>query len=118
MKKKIMTILVVAVMIVGMACPAVSACSYDEPSTQGFRYAAAVAIVNECNNAVELMVKAAQLTPYDDVALLTIASNVLIARTIGAVKALGFNVECTYTAYVVDGRTVLIDPLRVINPLD
>ena len=117
MKKRIMTILIVAAMIVCMACPAVSACSIGS-SNRNYLYDAAVVIVNECNGAVRLMVKAAQLTPYNDVPLLRLSADLLINQTTAAVRALGFDVECTYTSYVVDGQTVLIDPLRVINPLD
>ena len=62
------------------------------------------------------MVEHAQRTPKDDVAQLLKQVDRLVEQTRRKVNALGYDVECEYTEYVIDGQTVLIDPLHVINP--
>ena len=113
MKKKILTVLLTLALVFSMATPAF-ACSgsYD------YKYELATSIVDNCNNLIESMVAVAQWTPFNDIPALLLSVNTLVAATEGTVKALGFSVVCEYTEYVIDGRHVMIDPLRVVPPLD
>jgi phosphate uptake regulator len=73
-------------------------------------------IVAQANEKIEDLVAHAQRTKKDDVAKLLDQVDKLVEKTTKQVAKLGYEVACTYTAYVVDGQTVLIDPLRVIQP--
>ncbi len=73
-------------------------------------------IVFHANCKIEMMVAIAQRTPKDDVAKLLVQVERVVEQTRRQVNRLGYEVECTYTEYIIDGQTVLIDPLRVINP--
>ena len=119
MKKKLVAIILAVVLVLALACPGVGACGLGLQKQSNANSRAylvqAEKLVKDCNKSVELLVRTAQLTPYDDVAALVFATNALIKTTTLAVNALGFDVECTYTEYIVDGQSVLIDPLRVIN---
>ena len=120
MKKKIVASILAVVLILALACPGVGACGQGQTkqlANSRANLAHAEKLVRDCNKSVERMIRAAQLTPYDDVAALIISTDFLIQITTAAVNALGFEVECTYEEYIVDGHTVMIDPLRVINPI-
>ena len=121
MKRKIVASVLAVVLIFVLACPGVGACGLglQKQSNANSRayLAQAEKLVRDCNKSVELLVKAAQLTPYDDVAALIFSTDALLKTTTLAVNALGFEVACSYTEYIVDGQSVLIDPLRVINPI-
>ena len=67
------------------------------------------------NNRIEVLVARAQATPEDDVEQLIAEVDMLIANVMNKAAAKGISIQCTYTAYEIDGRTVLIDPLKVIN---
>ena len=121
MKRKIVAFILAMVLILALACPGVGACGLGLQKQSNASYRAYLAqaekLVRDCNASVERLVKAAQLTPYNDVAALVVATDAVIKATTLAVNIMGFEVECTYTEYFVDGQTVLIDPLRVINPI-
>ncbi len=123
MKRKLVAAILAMVLILAVACPGVGACGLDgwkqtkSCSITDARFAAAEKLVSDCNRTVELMVRCAQLTPYYDVPALLCSVNALIDTTTALVRALGLDVECTYTQYIVDGQLVMIDPLRVINPI-
>jgi hypothetical protein len=72
-------------------------------------------MVEAANFAIEGLVKVAQLTPYNDVALLLIAVDRIVEPVFAYGEKIGVEVVCEYTAYEIDGQTVMIDPLRVIN---
>lgn len=119
MKKKLVATILAVVLILALACPSVGACGLGLQKQSNANYHAYLAqaekLVRDCNKSVELLVRAAQLTPFDDVDALVFATDALIRTTTLAVNALGFDVECSYTEYIVDGQSVMIDPLRVIN---
>lgn len=121
MKKKIVAAILAVVLILSLACPGVGACGLGLQKQSNASYHAYLAqaerLVRDCNKSVERLVRAAQLTPYNDVAALVASTDFLIYTTTLAVHAIGFEVECTYVEYIVDGQPVLIDPLRVINPI-
>lgn len=115
MKKKILALVLVLVLSIAVFAPGLaSACSYYDRELA--RYNQAVAIVNSANSQIRALVYAAQCTPYDDVCLLLVSTNAVAASAKYRVAQLGYSVGCTYTYYEVDGHTVAIDPLYVINP--
>lgn len=73
-------------------------------------------VVKEANKEIKAAVKAAQKTPYDDVDELLAKVDAIAAGVKAQGAAMGIEVACDYEYYVVDGQTVAIDPLRVINP--
>ena len=82
----------------------------------GLCYHKAVLIVDASNAVISAAVRAAQATPYDDVAELKLATDAIAASCKAAVKALGYDVECVLVTYIIDGQAVEIDPLFVIVP--
>ncbi len=72
-------------------------------------------LVNETNKKIKAAVQAARETPEDDTAELIEYAAKLSKETIDAAAALGVKLECVYTTYVVDGRKIYVDPLKVIN---
>lgn len=117
MKKRLTAIILAVVLVFALACPSVGAANKAAPRYSA-SYETAVRLVDTCNKTVEALIRCAQLTRCDDAAAAVFSANLLIGTTIAAVRALGCEVACTYTQYVIDGHTYLIDPLRVINPLD
>lgn len=115
MKKKLLSIVLLFVLVFAVAAPGIaSACSND--SLQTARYYQAVSIVNSANAQIRALVYTAQRTPYDDVAWLVASTKAVASSAKYMVSQLGFKAGCTYTYYEVDGKTVAIDPLYVINP--
>lgn len=114
MKKKLLSIVLLFVLVFAVAAPGIaSACSYDYEIA---RYYQAVSIVNSANAQIRALVYTAQRTPYDDVAWLVASTKAVASSAKYMVSQLGFKAGCTYTYYEVDGKTVAIDPLYVINP--
>lgn len=72
-------------------------------------------MVHTTNQAIKKMVKAAQKTPYDDVPLLLAAVDLAVAPVFAYADMIGAEVVCEYDYYEIDGQTVAIDPLKVIN---
>ena len=72
-------------------------------------------MVDAANAAIELAVRIAQLTPYNDIDRLQTAVACLTAPVFLYGKMIGAEVVCEYTAYKIDGPVVLVDPLRVVN---
>ena len=72
-------------------------------------------MVDAANLAIEVAVRLAQLTPYNDIAQLQVAVACITAPVFLYAEKIGAEVVCEYTAYKIDGQTVLIDPLRVVN---
>ena len=72
-------------------------------------------MVEAANLAIEVAVRLAQLTPYNDIAQLQVAVACITAPVFLYAEKIGAEVVCEYTAYKIDGQVVLIDPLRVVN---
>lgn len=122
MKKKLVAVvlaiaLVFSVTCVGAYADSPNSCRQRLSPVQQIAFLAAECAVDSCNRLVEIAVRRAQATPYNDVIPMLVTVNALIKEATIIANTLGFEVECCYTEYVVDGQTVLIDPLRVINPL-
>ena len=124
MKKRLIALLV-CVMLLVMAVPAVANAQGNDPapvsvaSSMYARYTGAQLKVLErmvatANRQIELAVKFAQLTPWNDVAWLQSTVNAIVAPVFAYAKSIGAIVVCEYTSYYIDGQYVLIDPLRVI----
>ena len=124
MKKRLMALLV-CVMLLVMMIPTVANAQGNDPtpvsvaSSMYARYTAAQLnalerMVAAANRQIELAVKFAQLTPWNDVAWLKSTVNTIVAPVFAYAKSIGAVVVCEYTTYYIDGQYVLIDPLRVI----
>ena len=119
--KKIALILVVALLFSVVVLPiSASAASpkADVVAAQkgsSLQVVALYAMVYAANESIELAVRLAQLTPYNDVAALLRAVDAISSGVKAYAASIGAEVACEYTEYVVDGQLVLIDPLRVIN---
>ena len=74
-------------------------------------------MVAAANYKIELAVKIAQITPWNDVPQLLAKVDEIVAEVYAYANAIGVRVVCEYVRYYVDGQYVLIDPLRVIPPL-
>ncbi|HPE15943.1 MAG TPA: hypothetical protein PK597_03200 [Oscillospiraceae bacterium] len=71
--------------------------------------------VADANAQIEAFVARAQRTPKEDIGLLLAQIDRVVDRTVRQVTRLGFGVACEYVTYEVDGQTVLVDPLKVVN---
>ncbi len=119
--KKLAIVLVVALLFSMFVLP-ISA-SAASPKAEDVAYegncslkvAALYVMVYAANESIELAVRLAQLTPYNDVQALLCAVELISAGVKAYAESIGAEVACEYTEYIVDGQKVLIDPLRVIN---
>ena len=124
MKKRLMALLV-CVMLLVMAVPAVANAQGNDPapvsavSARFARYNDAQfkmleRMVDTANRQIVLAVKIAQVTPWNDVSWLLQVVHGIVAPVFAYAKSIGALVVCEYTTYYIDGQYVLIDPLRVI----
>ena len=67
------------------------------------------------NAQINIQIAIAQATPENDVELLITQADFLIDNVMYWSAITGYEVECVYEAYTVDGQIVMIDPLRVVN---
>lgn len=72
-------------------------------------------LVKDTNKKIHDAVQAARATAVDDTAELIAYAEKLSAQTIDEAAKLGVALECEYTTYVVDGKKISVDPLKVIN---
>ena len=114
--KKIALFLAVLTIIAVLAMPlSVSAANVERTATAK-EIATLNLMVEAANLTIKGLVKVAQYTPYNDVPYLLYAVDRIVAPVFEYGEKIGVEVVCEYTEYVIDGQTVLIDPLRVINP--
>lgn len=119
--KKIAFILIVAllfsVVVLPISASAASPKAEDVATQRGCspKVATLYVMVNAANESIELAVRIAQLTPYNDVKTLLKTVDVIASGVKAYAASIGAEVACEYTEYVIDGQIVLIDPLRVIN---
>lgn len=114
MIRKFSSVLVALILVLTMLVPAMAAC--EEAAFDEKNYEKACDIVEKANEKVADLVEHAQETAKDDVEKLIEKTTDVIDKAKEKVAALGFEVECTFTEYEVDGQTIKIDPLYVINP--
>ena len=72
-------------------------------------------MVDDANARIELYVRIAQCTPYDDVDWLLAKVDETVAPVFAYAAAIGATVICEYVEYTIDSRTVQIDPIRIIK---
>lgn len=124
MKKRLMALLVCVLLLV-MVIPGVAnaagndAAPINAVSVYQARYTTAQFKVLErmvatANRQIEIAVKFAQLTPWNDIAWLLNLVDSIVAPVFAYAKSIGAVVVCEYTTYYIDGQYVLVDPLRVI----
>jgi len=71
-------------------------------------------IVDNANAKIDRAVAKAQRTPENDVAELIATIDAIIAEVNAYADSIGAGIECEYVEYIVDGQTILVDPLRII----
>jgi hypothetical protein len=124
MKKRLMALLV-CVMLLVMVIPSVANAQGNDPAPVGIassmhaRYTSAQfkaleRMVATANRQIEIAVKFAQMTPWNDVAWLQNLVNSIVSPVLAYANSIGAVVVCEYTTYYIDGQNVLVDPLRVI----
>lgn len=124
MKKKLMALLICVLLLV-MLVPGVANAQGNDAnpisavSMRQARYTAAQfkvleRMVDAANRQIEIAVKFAQLTPWNDVAWLLDLVDSIVAPVFAYANSIGAVVICEYTTYYIDGQYVLVDPLRVI----
>lgn len=72
-------------------------------------------LVDSTNAQIEALVDHAIATPENDVKQLLQQVKKLVHKVQSYAKKLGAEVACEMVAYEIDGQTVLIDPLYVVN---
>ncbi|HAX40911.1 MAG TPA: hypothetical protein DCY10_08565 [Clostridiales bacterium] len=123
MKKRMMALLV-CILLLAMMIPGVAqARGNNAPraaiTARVVRYSDAQfkileRMVATANRQIEIAVKFAQLTPWNDVPWLLAYVDSIVANVFAYANSIGAVVVCEYTTYYIDGQYVLIDPLRVI----
>ena len=124
MKKRFMALLVCVLLLV-MVIPGVANAQGNDAgpvaaiSARGAHYstsqfAALERMVATANRQIELAVKFAQLTPWNDVPWLLKLVDGIVSPVFAYAKSIGAVVVCEYTTYYIDGQYLMIDPLRVI----
>ncbi len=124
MKKRLMALLVCVLMLV-MVIPSVANAQGNDPAPvsvassmyaryTGAQLATLERMVASANRQIEIAVKFAQLTPWNDIAWLQNLVESITAPVFAYANAIGAVVVCEYTAYYIDGQYVMVDPLRVI----
>ena len=123
MKRKILSVLI-CVMLLVLLIPGVASARGNDAGLQQTaglvqRYSNAQfkrleLMVERTNRQIELAVKFAQITPWNDVPKLLAFVDSSVAEVMAYAKSIGAVVVCEYTTYYIDGQSVLIDPLRVI----
>lgn len=130
MSKKTLCILI-SVMFLILMLPGVASARGNDTYTAGVAQIGAVRnplytqvqlkklekMVATANYKIELAVKIAQITPWNDVPQLLAKVDEIVAEVYAYANAIGVRVVCEYVRYYIDGQYVLIDPLRVIPPL-
>lgn len=120
MKKLVLiTLVVMMALTCTLAFPAAALADGSTVSCQEEAKAAQLsAMVNAANVQIALLVRIAQLTPWNDVPQLQAACNSIVRGVFYAAKCMNlthYGVVCEYKAYTIDGQQVWIDPLKVVN---
>jgi hypothetical protein len=111
MKKRLMSILICALLLV-MAIPGIAYADQGDATDAQFDKLAQM--VDKANDKILKEVEKAQQTPVDDVDDMLAAVDAIVADVLAYANSIGATVVCEYTEYYVDGQYVLVDPLRII----
>lgn len=125
--KKTVSLLLILAAVMAVAVPG-GACAYSAEASGcvaarylparpfcGNRLAEAQRVVDCANMAIDGLVRVAIMTPWDDVAWLLVGVDAIVAGVMAYARTAGVTIACEYERYYIDGRVVMIDPLRVIN---
>ncbi len=125
MKKRNLVCVLLSIIILMAAIPSVAAASesadyYPTSITSNsisdlFKELKLRTMVFVANARIYSLVRYAQSTPYDDVDWLLNEVDKIIKPVFAYAESIGATVVCEYIPYMIDGREVLIDPLKVIN---
>ena len=124
MKKRMISLLLCAVLVFAVLPVSGSAyCGFWQetspvcaPVSLGSAQSSALdAMVYAANFRIEMLVKIAQATPYDDTAWLLWQVDLTVAPVFAYAQRIGAVVVCEYVPYEVDGQILVIDPIRVIK---
>ncbi len=109
--KYILVVLVIVTMLGTMAAAATQ--PPEGPYISRAEYYKLTTMINAANLKIELCVKIAQLTPWNDVAWLVAMDTAITDKVIAYADSIGAStaVKRVYDEYIVDGETVMIDPL-------
>lgn len=72
-------------------------------------------MVDKANEKIESYVEHAQETEKNDIDWLQKKVDNVVEPVMKYAEKIGATVECEMTEYKIDGQTVLVDPLKVIN---
>lgn len=72
-------------------------------------------MVDKANEKIESYVEHAQETEKNDIDWLQKKVDNVVEPVMKYAEKIGATVECEMTEYEIDGQTVLVDPLKVIN---
>lgn len=109
--KKVLSVVLIVIMLMAISCTALA----EGPSR--LEMITLKSMVAGANATIWSLVRIAQKTPYDDVQWLLWSVDAVVAPVKAYANRIGAQVVCDYDYYVIDGRSVAVDPLRVINPL-
>ena len=123
MKRKILSVLI-CVMLLVLLIPGVASAKGNDAGLQptagivqrysNVQFKRLELMVERTNRQIELAVKVAQITPWNDVPQLLEFVSSSVADVMAYANSIGAIVVCEYTTYYIDGQSVLIDPLRII----
>lgn len=110
--KKLICVLLALTMVLGCSCAMAGGISSWLRNTA--KTVTAYTVVNVTNAAVDAVVRGAQKTSHDDGALAVFVTDCMTSAAKNVTGKLGVKVECEYEEKVIDGKTYMVDPLRVI----
>lgn len=111
MNRKIASVILVLILMLTASFAFAEEAAYSEKD-----YEKACDIIEKANEKITDLVEHAQETDKYDVDKLLDQTGKVIEQATEKVEKLGFEVDCSYDIYVVDGEEIEIDPLYVINP--
>ena len=111
MKKRLIALLL-ALTFVFACCTSSFACFFNKQDKEAV---ALYALVTDANVKIDCYVALAKLTPYNDVEWLLDMIDKTVAPVFAFAEKIGAEIVCDYITVRVDGQTVKVDPLRVIN---
>ncbi len=117
MKKAMKYILVVLVIVTMLSTMAAAATQPpDEPYISRSEYYKLTTMINAANLKIEICVKIAQFTPWNDVAWLVAMDTAITDKVLDYAESIGAStaVEQVFVTYIVDGVKVSIDPIVYI----
>lgn len=111
--KKLLSVMLLIVMLFSVAVTSASACS--QQTVDAIKLATLNGMVRTANATVKGLVRVAQATPYNDIAWLQASVKATNAPVYAYARLIGAQIGCKIDVYVIDGQTVDVDPLYVIN---